>query len=230
MTIYAATTNAGKLAEFSNCASGSSVDVLPLPDLATMPEPFEDATTFMGNAELKALAYSRLAPGLLILADDSGLEVSALGGQPGVRSARFADDLGFELPQKSVISTGAQHSGETPVSAPANANPGTRDARNNRCLLSLLAQLPNPSRAARFVCALALARDGKVLLRAEGTVDGELLRAPRGSAGFGYDPLFLIPHLNLTMAELSREQKWQLSHRGNAFRNLLTQLQSSASE
>jgi len=230
MTLYAATTNPGKLAEFATSASSQGIAVEALPNLAQMAEPIEDALTFMGNAEKKAAAYSLLAPNRLIFADDSGLEVPALHNQPGVRSARFADDLGFELPQKSVISTGAQHSGETPVSAPANANPGTRDARNNRCLLSLLAQLPNPSRAARFVCALALARDGKVLLRAEGTVDGELLRAPRGSAGFGYDPLFLIPHLNLTMAELSREQKWQLSHRGNAFRNLLTQLQSSASE
>jgi len=202
MTLYAATSNPGKLAEFAASASSQGITVEALPNLDQMPEPTEDATTFMGNAELKARAYSLLAPNKLIFADDSGLEAEALNGDPGVRSARFADDIGFQtnFPAASQI----------------------RDSRNNRALLSLLNQ--NPNRAARFVCALALARDGKILLRAEGTVNGELLRAPRGRDGFGYDPLFLIPSLNLTMAELSRDQKWQLSHRGNAFRNLLTQL------
>jgi XTP/dITP diphosphohydrolase len=155
----------------------------------------------MGNAELKAIAYSLLAPGLLVFADDSGLEVDTLGGQPGVRSARFADDLYFELNSSR-----------------------TKDDRNNRCLLSLLNALPNPTRAARFVCALALARDGQVLLRAEGTVEGQILDTPRGADGFGYDPLFLIPSRDLTLAEVPREQKWQISHRGNAFRSLLAQL------
>jgi XTP/dITP diphosphohydrolase len=204
MQLYAATSNPGKLAEFATSASSSGIDVLALPGLKDMPEPTEDAATFMGNAELKAIAYSRLAPGLLgklILADDSGLEVDALNGQPGVRSARFADDLYFEINSTR-----------------------TKDDRNNRCLLSLLGALPNPNRAARFVCSLALARNGQVLLRAEGTVEGQLLDTPRGSDGFGYDPLFLLPSLGLTLAELPREQKWQLSHRGNAFRSLLSQL------
>jgi len=204
MTLYAATTNPGKLAEFAASASSQGLAVEALPNLAQMPGPVEDAPTFIGNAERKALAYSLLALGKLVFADDSGLEAEALNGQPGVRSARFADDLNFE------------------ANFPGSQT--TRDTRNNRCLLSLLKQLPNPSRAARFVCALALARDGKVLLRAEGEVNGLLLESPRGKQGFGYDPLFLVPHLNLTMAELSREQKWQLSHRGNAFRSLLTQL------
>jgi XTP/dITP diphosphohydrolase len=201
MTLYAATSNPGKLAEFATSASSAGIEVRALPSLATMPEPREDAATFMGNAELKAIAYSLLAPGLLVFADDSGLEVDTLGGQPGVRSARFADDLYFELNSSR-----------------------TKDDRNNRCLLSLLNALPNPTRAARFVCALALARDGQVLLRAEGTVEGQILDTPRGADGFGYDPLFLIPSLDLTLAEVPREQKWQLSHRGNAFRSLLAQL------
>jgi XTP/dITP diphosphohydrolase len=201
MTLYAATSNPGKLAEFATSASSAGIEVRALPSLATMPEPREDAATFMGNAELKAIAYSLLAPGLLVFADDSGLEVDTLGGQPGVRSARFADDLYFELNSSR-----------------------TKDDRNNRCLLSLLNALPNPTRAARFVCALALARDGQVLLRAEGTVEGQILDTPRGADGFGYDPLFLIPSLGLTLAEVPREQKWQLSHRGNAFRSLLAQL------
>lgn len=223
MTIYAATSNPGKLREFAESASSEAIDVLALPGLRDMPEPVEDAATFMDNAELKAVAYSKLAlasgqRGLMVFADDSGLEVDALGGRPGVRSARFADDLNFEI------------------------GTGSKDERNNRCLLSLIAELEREemqvtplrygmttkpvTRTARFVCALALARDGEVLLRAEGSVEGEVLDAPRGENGFGYDPLFLVPSLGLTMAELPREQKWRLSHRGNAFRNLLAQLRS----
>jgi XTP/dITP diphosphohydrolase len=198
MTLYAATGNKGKLAEFAASASSSGIQVLALPNLASIPEPLEDADTFLGNAELKARAYSLTAPGLLVFADDSGLAVDALHGAPGVRSARYADDLGFE---------------------PGH---GSKDDRNNRALLHQLGS--NPNRRARFICTLALARDGEILLRAEGFVDGEILPAPRGTGGFGYDPLFLLPALGLTMAELPREQKWRLSHRGNAFRTLLTQL------
>jgi XTP/dITP diphosphohydrolase len=200
MTLYPATTNFGKFAEFATAAHAEGVDVAKLPGIDEMPDPIEDASTFIGNAEIKARAYSLLAPGLLVVADDSGLEADALGGDPGVRSARFADDLNFD------------HTA------------GCEDNRNNLCLLSLLAALPDASRAARFVCALALARDGEILLRAEGTVEGQLLDTPRGTDGFGYDPLFLIPSLGLTMAELSRPQKWELSHRGRAFRSLMTQL------
>ena len=204
MTLYAATSNPGKLAEFAASASTAGFEVLVLPGLAAMPEPVEDAPTFMGNAEKKAIAYSLLAPGLLVFADDSGLEAEALGGQPGVRSARFADDLGFKAHSTAL-----------------------KDERNNRCLLSLLSQLPNASHSARFVCALALARSGKVLLRAEDEVSGLLLSAPRGKDGFGYDPLFLLPALGLTMAEIPREQKWQIGHRGKAFRGLLASLQKA---
>ncbi len=207
MILYAATSNANKLAEFANTAAttGSilnAVEVWPLPGLASMPEPIEDAATFIGNAEKKAIAYSLLAPDKLVFADDSGLEVDSLGGEPGVRSARFADDASFEL-----------HSS------------ASKDDRNNRLVLERLAKVaPYASRAARFVCALALARNGEVLLRSEGAVEGELLHAPRGKDGFGYDPLFLIPSLGLTLAEVSRQEKWSLSHRGNAFRSLLSQL------
>ena len=217
MILHAATSNPGKLAEFTTAAATSGVEVLALPGLATMPQPPEDAATFRGNAELKALAYSRLAPGLLVMADDSGLEVEALGGQPGVRSARFADDMGFH-------GSGCPTSGLSDVGVPAQISRLSKDERNNRCVLSLLAALPNPTRAAHFTCELAVARDGKILHNARGRVDGVLLTAPRGADGFGYDPLFLIPALGLTFAELQREQKWQLSHRGNAFRSLLTQL------
>jgi XTP/dITP diphosphohydrolase len=199
MTLYTATSNPGKLREFATSVSTHNIKVLPLPNLATLPEPVEDAPTFMGNAELKARAYSLTAPGLFVLADDSGLEVPALANEPGVRSARYADDAGYDL-----------HSG------------AMRHARNNALLLETLARTSTwVDRSARFVCALALARDGQILLRSEGFVEGEILHAPRGTDGFGYDPLFLIPALGLTFAELSPEQKWGLSHRGRAFRVLL---------
>jgi len=216
MTLYAATSNPGKLAEFSTSASTAGIEVLALPNLKQIPEPIEDATTFQGNADLKAIAYSLAAPNLLVFADDSGLEVPALNNQPGVRSARFADDYAVDHPHEPVISTEAQRSGETPASLVS------KDHRNNTLLLYLMENLPN--RAARFVCNLSLARNGQVLLRAEGSAIGQLLLAPRGSDGFGYDPLFLIPSLNLTFAEIPRQQKWELSHRGNAFRALLAQL------
>jgi XTP/dITP diphosphohydrolase len=205
MVLYAATGNQGKLAEFIQSVSDFNIAVLALPNLAAIPEPIEDADTFQGNADLKARAYSLTLPNRLIFADDSGIEVQALNGAPGVRSARFAEDLGFE------------------------PSIGTKDERNNRALLAELARISPPaSRKASFVCALALARDGEVLFRAEGSVSGELLHAPRGTAGFGYDPLFLIPALSCTMAELAPAEKWQLSHRGNAFRLLLDQIRAAS--
>ena len=216
MILYAATSNPGKLTEFASSASTSGIEVLALPNLKQIPEPVEDATTFQGNADLKAIAYSLAAPSLLVFADDSGLEIPALNNQPGVRSARFADDYALEYPNSSVISTEAQRSGETPVFL------GSKDHRNNALVLHLMQHQPN--RAARFVCNLALARDGQVLLRAEGLAEGQLLRTPRGEDGFGYDPLFLVPSLDLTFAEIPRQQKWELSHRGNAFRTLLAQI------
>ncbi len=209
-TLYVATTNSGKLREVADAARAEPINILALPGLSDLPEPVEDALTFAGNAALKARAYSRLAPDLLVLADDSGLEVDALGGRPGVRSARFADDLAFEA-----------------------ASGRSRAERNNRCLLSVLQQLGTTgggdlNRGARFVCALAVARGGEVLLRAEGEVQGEILDLPRGSTGFGYDPLFTVRARGFTLAELSPEQKWAVSHRGNAFRALLAQLRTAS--
>lgn len=203
MQIYVATSNPGKLRDFAGAAASEGIGILSLPGLAAIPEPAEDAPDFAGNAALKAIAYSLMVPGLLVLADDSGLEVDALDGRPGVRSARFADDLDFE----------------------PDSDFG-KDERNNRCLLALLHSLEASSgrsldREARFICALALARNGEVLYRASGTAEGEILDTPRGSRGFGYDPLFLIPSLGKTMAELDSGAKWSNSHRGHAFRNLL---------
>ena len=202
MTLYAATSNPGKLAEFKSAALTEGIATEALPGLKQIPEPVEDAATFQGNADLKAIAYSLAAPNLLVFADDSGLEATALHGAPGVRSARFADDLNFE------------------------PSSGSKDDRNNRALLHKLQFHTN--RSARFVCTLALARNGEVALRAQGVVEGELLTIPRGSTGFGYDPLFLIPRLGLTLAEIGREEKWKISHRGLAFRSLLAQLNGMA--
>lgn len=198
VTLYAATTNPGKLRDFSVAAADGAFLVEPPPRFREIPAPEEAELTFAGNARLKALYYSRLIPGL-ILADDSGLEVDALGGEPGVRSARYADDAGFALDgEGGSLST---------------------DERNNLYLLSRMRGIAQ--RNARYRCVLAVAREGQLLITAEGTVNGEILAAPRGAAGFGYDPLFWIPHLQFTMAEISLEQKHSLSHRGRAFRALL---------
>jgi len=197
VTLYAATTNPGKLRDFSVAAAEGGFTVAPLPDLNEISAPVENQPTFAGNARLKAQYYSGFATGF-VLADDSGIEVDALGGEPGVRSARFAEDAGY-VPRGT---------GEISI-----------DARNNLYLLSRLRGVA--LRTARYRCALALARDHEVLLTAEGFVDGEILTAPRGIGGFGYDPLFFIPHLRLTMAEISLEQKNAVSHRGRALRALL---------
>jgi XTP/dITP diphosphohydrolase len=198
MTLYVATSNAGKLRDFSAAAAAHGITIEPLPGLAQIPAPPEDEPTFEGNARAKAVYYSRMAPGLTVIADDSGLEVDALEGAPGVRSARYAEDSQFPI---------------TPAA--------TTDERNNACLLHALSDVPANCRAGRYRCVLAAARDGVVTHTAEGSVEGAILTAPRGSGGFGYDPLFFIPELEQTMAEISLEAKHELSHRGRAFRSLL---------
>jgi len=202
--LYAATSNPGKLRDFATAAAAHGIEIATLPNLAQIPVPPEDEPTFEGNARTKAIYYSQQAPGLLVLADDSGLEVDALEGAPGVRSARYADDSLFPV---------------TPTA--------TTDERNNAYLLHTLADVPDACRGGHYRCVLAVARDGVVTHTAEGSVEGLLLTAPRGTGGFGYDPLFFIPELNQTMAEISLEAKHELSHRGRAFRALLAQLANS---
>jgi XTP/dITP diphosphohydrolase len=199
-TFYVASSNAGKLRDFAAAAAVFGVDIALLPGLTEIPAPAEDGATFAANARLKAEAYSRARPGLLVLADDSGLEVDALGGAPGVRSARYADDAGFDV----IDSEDA-------------------DGRNN---LYLLEQLRGHSRpwVGRYRCVLALARSGVTLLTADGVVDGEIIREPHGMGGFGYDPLFWLPELGKTMAEIDLETKQRLSHRGRALQALLERM------
>jgi XTP/dITP diphosphohydrolase len=200
LRLYAATTSQGKLRDFRTAAQAYSLAIDPLPALATIPAPEENGATFTANATLKAVYYSRFAPGSLVLADDSGLEVDALNGAPGVRSARFAADSGL-------------------VDSP-DANDNT-DVWNNMILLQRLADVPAANRTARYRCVLVAAQDGEPLHTAEGTVEGLILDAPRGTGGFGYDPLFYLPNLNRTMAEIDLETKLSLSHRGRAFAALL---------
>jgi XTP/dITP diphosphohydrolase len=206
MRLYVATSNPGKLRDFGYAAaSHPGVAIEPLPGLGAIAAPPEDEPTFEGNARAKALYYSTFAPGELVLADDSGLEVDALDGAPGVRSARYADDVRFLSPE----------------TAPVAMN---TDARNNAALLDALSTVPEGRRQGRYRCVLALARDGEVLVTAEGALEGEILTSSRGDRGFGYDSLFLVPHLGQTMAELDPATRLGLSHRGRALRTLLMSL------
>ncbi|MDQ2835090.1 MAG: non-canonical purine NTP pyrophosphatase [Acidobacteriota bacterium] len=197
MTLYIASSNAGKLRDFS---AVTAIPLAPLPGLDAILAPAEDESTFEGNARVKAIFYSRHAPEEIVIADDSGLEVDALRGAPGVRSARFAENMHFVAP----LAAGA-------------------DERNNLCLRHALWRIPRPH-PARYRCVLAAARNGEVLTTADGTVAGEILPSPRGTRGFGYDPLFYLPEYGKSMAELELQVKLRFSHRGRALAALLEKL------
>ena len=201
--LYVATTNAGKLRDFRVAAAAHELSIEPLPGLKSAAAPEENGKTFLENAALKAVYYSRLAPGHLVMADDSGLEVDALQGAPGVRSARFAADAG-------VLDSPDAHD--------------NTDVLNNMVLMQRMVTVPDGQRQARYRCVLVVARNGEVLCSADGAVDGEILDNPRGTGGFGYDPLFWLPDLQRSMAEPDLETKHTLSHRGRAFRALLPEL------
>jgi XTP/dITP diphosphohydrolase len=201
--ILIATSSAGKLRDFA--AAAGDLEVVGLSAFDALPPVVEDGATFEENARKKAEYYSRLAPGRLVLADDSGLEVEALGGAPGVRSARYALD-------------------EDPQAAAA----GSLDQANNARLLRELGKRGAGERAARFVCVIAAARDGKTVAVFRGEAAGVIADAPRGAGGFGYDPLFYVPRLGRTFAELAPEEKAAVSHRGAAFRRFLDWYQPPA--
>jgi XTP/dITP diphosphohydrolase len=200
MKLTIATSNPGKLRDFAAAAS-QHVLIHSLPNIKEIPAPDEDQPTFEGNARLKAIYYSLHAPGEIVIADDSGLEVDALHGAPGVRSARYADDHNFSGPDSA-----------------------TTDERNNLYLLQTFGKLTNPQSQARYRCVLAAARDGKVLCIGEGVIEGEILTASRGTKGFGYDPFFYLPDRDKTMAELDAQTRLSFSHRGRAFAALLEAL------
>ena len=182
-----ATTNAGKVAEIADLLSETDWQVVPLPD--GVPEYEETGDTFEANARGKALFYSQWT-GLPALADDSGLEIDALGGEPGVYSARYVDP---DIPQ----------------------------SRRNELVVEKLEGLPPERRGARFVCHLVLAVGDRIVHETTGTCEGVIAEAPRGEGGFGYDPIFSVPVLDRTFAELSREAKSAQSHRGRAVRPMV---------
>jgi XTP/dITP diphosphohydrolase len=197
-----ATSNAGKLRDFAGAALRHGAEVVGIPDFSSLPSVVEDGLTFEANARKKAEAYSRYVPGEIVVADDSGLEVDALKGAPGVHSARYAaPDL---------------HNKE-----PHEADANTDDKANNARLLRELKGIPEAQRTCRFVCVLVAARDGATLATFRGTAEGIILEARRGANGFGYDPLFYFPQISKTFAELTAEEKSSYSHRGAAFRQLL---------
>lgn len=193
-SILVATSNPGKIAEI-RAMLGDDLRWLSLADLGEMAEIREDGATFAENARKKALGYAKAA-GLWTVADDSGLVVDALGGAPGVKSARFSGEKSKDTDRRLI------------------------DHRNMAKVLELLAGIPKEKRTARFVCCLCLASPEKVLLETEGRLEGLITDSQMGENGFGYDPIFFVPHLGKTVAQLSRQEKNAISHRGSALRKL----------
>ncbi len=186
--LVAATGNMGKLAELRELLRDSVTMLYSLKDFSGIPEVEEDGATFAENAVKKGLSAAR-ATGKPVIADDSGLEVDALGGRPGVLSARFAGEK-------------------------------ASDAENNAKLLKELAQVPDERRTAAFRCVIALCFPDGSSRSFTGELPGLILKEPRGKGGFGYDPLFLVPEWNMTLAELSTKVKNTISHRGKAIAQL----------
>jgi len=205
MRILIATSNKGKLRDFAGAATGHGITVEGLPGFANLPEAVEDGLTFEENARKKSEYYSRFASGELVLADDSGLAVDALGGAPGVYSARYA-----------ALSAVPNVAGTV---APRDS--GHPDAANNTKLLLELDGVADSERTARFVCVISAARDGHEVGHFRGEAGGIILREPRGHNGFGYDPYFYFPALGKTFAELTAAEKALVSHRGAALRSFL---------
>jgi XTP/dITP diphosphohydrolase len=201
--ILIATSNAGKLRDFAGAAAPLGIEIASIPNFASLPAVVEDGATFEENARKKAEGYSREVPGEIVLADDSGLEVDALKGAPGIHSARYAAD------------------------APHLMNNNTDDEANNARLLRELKEVPDDKRSARFVCVIAAARDGQTLEVFRGEAEGMILNRARGTNGFGYDPLFYYPQIQKAFAELTAEEKAQYSHRGAAFRQFLAWYQAA---
>ena len=188
-TLLVATRNTGKVAEYADLLGALDVVWLNLADTDSVLEVVEDGRTFYDNALLKAVGYAA-DTGYLTLADDSGLEVDALDGDPGVHTARYG---GADLSH----------------------------AERYQKLLEALAGVPEAERTARFRCVIAVAApDGRVFGSSSGVCEGRIALAPRGEGGFGYDPVFYVPELDQTMAELPPEVKHQISHRGRALRRL----------
>ena len=189
-----ATTNTGKLREIRSLLAGVPVELVTLRDLQPIEEPEETGLTFEDNVRLKALYYSEHA-GMTTVAEDSGLVIDGLDGEPGVRSARFL-------------------------------RPDATYPERFADIFNRLSGPPEKDRAARFVCALAVADGGRIIYESRGTVEGEIARDAKGAAGFGYDPIFYYPPYGSTLAEVTEDAKLAVAHRGQAFRALASWLGS----
>ncbi len=200
-SIVVATGNPGKLREIAQILSPLEIDVTGLDAFDPIDEPAETGETFAENARDKAMYYAH-ATGHFCLADDSGLAVDALDGRPGVRSARYAADQ-----------------------CPASADRKEIDQANNNRLLAELDNVEDSKRTARFICHLALASPERVVIETFDSLEGVIARTPKGDNGFGYDPLFFLPQLGCTAAQLPAEKKNQISHRGKAVRQFVSLLQ-----
>ena len=198
MRLLIATTNQDKLREIRSLLADVDVELLTLRDLPTVPEPEETGSTFQENARLKARYYAAVS-GLMTVAEDSGLVIDALDGEPGVRSARFL--------------------------RPDASYPERFDVIFRR-----LARSPERSRAARFLCAVAIVERDRILFETVGRIEGAIADAPRGSRGFGYDPIFYYPPYGRTLGEVSDDEKRRVAHRGEAFRRLAVWLEQGRSD
>jgi XTP/dITP diphosphohydrolase len=196
-TIFIATSNPGKLRDFAGAAAAHNVQIEPIPSFSKLDPVVEDGLSFEDNARKKAEQYSLALLGQVVIADDSGLEVDALLGAPGVHSARYAAD------------------------EPHKTGSNTDDDANNARVLRELEGVPPEKRTGRFVCIIAAARDGRTLSTFRGVAEGRILDHLQGSGGFGYDPMFYFPQIKKTFAELTPEEKSRYSHRGAAFRKFL---------
>lgn len=197
MKLLFATSNPNKVRELSEVLGPLGFEVTDLSEFSGLVEPEEDAPTFAGNARLKALSYAAQT-NVTCLAEDSGLEVWALNGAPGVHSARYSGLSG----QREVV-----------------------DPANNDKLLGALADVPWDDRDAQFVCAMCMATpSGEIIAESKGVFRGRIAFEPKGANGFGYDPLFWVEGEGRTAAELSKADKARLSHRGQAARQLASQL------
>ncbi|OQA00493.1 MAG: dITP/XTP pyrophosphatase [Planctomycetes bacterium ADurb.Bin401] len=205
MKILVATTNPGKLKEISEMLD-FDIEWKSLADFPDIKEVEEDGKTFAENAQKKALGYAKQT-GLWTLADDSGLVVDALGGLPGVNSARFSGQS-------------RDNSHPSRDSNGAVVNRDLIDHKNMAKLLSLMENIPDEKRTARFACCLCLAAPDKILAETSGSLQGTIIRKEQGTNGFGYDPIFYIPGLKKTVAQLDSEQKNNISHRGRAIEKL----------
>jgi len=190
--VYCATSNPGKIREF-RVGAHAGIEIEPLPGLAEIAPPEENGSTFEENAITKAIAYGRYTEGWLF-AEDSGLAVEALKGEPGVYSARYA-------------------------------GPEATDRQNNELVLDRLGDAPD--RTARFICVIALVYGGCVVRTFQGTVEGEILREPLGANGFGYDPIFYYRPFGCSFAEVERDCKLSVSHRGAALAAMTAYLKTA---